>query len=278
MTITFDHVTFHYAPHEAPALENLTLQLDTTHLIGVCGRTGSGKSTFIQHLNGLLKPNTGRVLIDGENIHASKQILHRIRQRIGMTFQFPERQLFGRTVWEELTYTLEYHKIPVQEQEQRIAEGCDRLEFDLQHHRDRSPFLLSRSEQRKLGIAVVLSLQPELIVLDEPTAGMDRKHMYRLLDALQRLHHQSPCHVILVSHDIELLLEYVDYIVVFAAGKMAWEGTPQKLIRSPEHLESAGIPFPQVYQELLRLQKQYPNLLTEPLSLQQILRFSKDAR
>jgi energy-coupling factor transport system ATP-binding protein len=268
MHITFDQVTYRYAPKEPPALDALTLQLDSTDLIGICGRTGSGKSTFIQHVNGILKPTAGQVCVDSENIHASKQTLNRARQRIGMTFQFPERQLFGRTVWEELTYTLEYHKIPHQEQERRIADVCGWLDLDITRCRERSPFTLSRSEQRKLGIAVVLALQPELVILDEPTAGMDRAHAYCLLDTLQRLHRQGVCQVILVSHDIEFLLEYATYLVVLKAGKVAWEGSPQALIRSPQCLESTGIFVPEVY---CRLQEQFPDLLTETLSLRKIL-------
>lgn len=268
MHITFDHVTYRYAPNEPPVLNDLTLQLDTVHLIGVCGRTGSGKSTFIQHVNGILKPTAGQVCVDGENIHASKQALHRIRQRIGMTSQFPERQLFGRTVWEELTYTLEYHKIPYQEQERRITEVCGWLDFDFERHHECSPFTLSRSEQRNLGIAVVLALQPELVILDEPTAGMDRAHAYRLLDTLQRLHCQGVCQVMLVSHDIEYLLEYADSLVVLETGTIAWEGSSRALIRSPQCLESTGIFLPEVYR---RLQEQFPDLLTETLSLRTIL-------
>jgi energy-coupling factor transporter ATP-binding protein EcfA2 len=171
-------------------------------------------------------------------------------------------------VREELTYTLEYHKIPHQEQERRISDVCGWLDFDLERHRERSPFTLSRSEQRKLGIAVVLALQPELVILDEPTAGMDRAQTYRLLDTLQRLHGQGVCQIMLVSHDIEFLLEYAQYLVVLEAGKMTWEGSPQALIRSPQCLESTGILLPEVYR---RLQEQFPDLLTETLSLRTIL-------
>jgi energy-coupling factor transport system ATP-binding protein len=245
MTISFDHVSYRYSPNEAPALRDLSLHLNTSQFCGVCGRTGSGKSTFIQHLNGILKPTAGYVRIDGDDIHASKQTVQRIRQRIGMTFQFPERQLFGRTVWEELTYTLEYHAIPHEEQHRRITEVCDWLGFEIERHRERSPFRLSRSEQRKIGIAVALCLQPELLVLDEPTAGMDRQQAYRLLDTLQRLHRHQICQALIVSHDIELLLEYAEYMLLFAEGMIVWEGRPQALLRSPESLESAGIPFPE---------------------------------
>ncbi len=268
MIITFEHVTYRYAGHDAPVLRDLLLELDTARLIGICGRTGSGKSTYIQHMNGILKPASGRVLVDGENLHATKQALQRVRQRIGMSFQFPERQLFGRTVWEELTYTLTYHRVPPGEQERRIAEVCGWLDIDLTRYRERSPFSLSRSEQRKLGIAVVLALQPELVILDEPTAGLDRKQAYRLLDTLRRLHQQRVCQVMLVSHDLELVVEYAEYLVVFGAGTVAWEGTPQAVIHSPQDLESHGIIVPEVYRKVRQLREHMADLSIEegPLS------------
>ena len=271
MTITFEHVTFRYAPNEPPALRDLCVQFETSGLLGISGRTGSGKSTCIQHLNGILKPTSGRMLIDGEDIHATKQALRRVRQRLGMSFQFPERQLFGRTVWEELTYTLEYHKLSPDAQECRVIEVCEWLDFDLPRYRERSPFSLSRSEQRKLGSAVVLTLQPELVVFDEPTAGFDRKQTYRLLDTLQALHHRGLCQVMLVSHDIELLLEYTDYIVVFGAGRVAWEGTPQALLDSPQCLESSGLMLPEVYARLRQSGGQSSGLPTEGSSLHALL-------
>jgi energy-coupling factor transport system ATP-binding protein len=248
MQIVFDNVSYRYAPDAAPALNALNIRLDTSAIVGVCGTTGSGKSTFIQHLNGILKPTAGRVLIDGEDIYASKRTLRRIRQRIGMTFQFPERQLFGKTVWEELTYTLNYHHIPFQEQEQRVGEVCEWLEFDVDRYRNRSPFTLSRGEQRLLGIAVALCLQPELLVLDEPTAGMDRKHALHLLTLLQRLHRQHHRQIIVVSHHTELLLKYTEYMVVLSKGRCILAGTSQDIVTASDTLEVSGFALPIMYQ------------------------------
>lgn len=250
MTITFEHVTYRYTRDDTPALRDLTLELDTASLIGVCGRAGSGKSTLIQHLNGILTPTSGRILIDGEDLHATKQARQRARQRIGMSFQFPERQLFGRTVWEELTYTLAHHQVPPHEQERRVTEVCDWLGFDVAGQRDRSPFALSRSQQRTVGIAVVLALQPDLVVLDEPTAGLDRVRAVRLLDTLQRLHHQGRCRVLLVSHDLELLLEYADEVVVLSAGTVGWQGAPRTILASPDLLEPFGLALPEAYRHV----------------------------
>jgi energy-coupling factor transport system ATP-binding protein len=254
MKIVYDHVTYRYHPQASPALQDINLGFDTSAIIGVCGRTGSGKSTFVQHLNGILKPGTGRVLIDGEDIHQSPEMLWRIRQQIGMTFQFPERQLFGRTVWEELAYTLEKRHIPEDEIVRRIETVSELLQIDLHQDRDRSPFALSRNEQRKLGIAVVLSLQPELLVLDEPTAGMDRQSARHLLEVLSRLHRHHNIHLMLVSHNLELLLAYTEYMIVLAEGKMVLAGTPVEVLKASEQLERFGVALPPVKRTLHLLQ------------------------
>jgi energy-coupling factor transport system ATP-binding protein len=260
MKITYEHVTYSYNSEVSPALKDVNLEFDTKHLIGICGATGSGKSTLIQHINGILKPNSGRMLIDGKDIHRSPESLRQVRQRVGMTFQFPERQLFGRTVWEELSYILEQRHIPKEEIDQRLESVSDLLKFDLQSHRDRSPFALSRGEQRKLGIAVILSLHPELLVLDEPTAGMDRGSSYQFLDVLHALHYHNNLQIILVSHNVELLLKYTDRLIVVSEGEVVFVGTPVEMITASERLTLFGISLPPVNKILHLLQKKYPQI------------------
>ena len=267
MKIVYDHVTYRYHPQASPAIQDVNLEFETSAIIGICGRTGSGKSTFVQHLNGILKPGAGRVLIDSADIHQSPETLRRIRQRIGMTFQFPERQLFGRTVWEELAYTLAKRHIPEDEIVRRIETVSELLQLDLHQHRDRSPFALSRNEQRKLGIAVVLSLQPELLMLDEPTAGMDRQSSRHLLAVLSRLHRHHHIHLMLVSHNLELLLKYTEYIIVLAEGKVALAGTPLEILKAAEQLEQFGIGLPPVHRTLHLLQTRYAQIHTGVLSV-----------
>jgi energy-coupling factor transport system ATP-binding protein len=274
MQITFDHVTFAY--HSRPsdqqvALKDLCLEFDTKRMIGVCGTTGSGKSTFISHLNGILKPNSGRVLIDKEDIHRSRKALGQVRQRIGMTFQFPERQFFGRTVWEELSYTLERHQLAEHEIEQRIFSVSEFLKLNIQQLRQRSPFSLSRGEQRKLSIAVILTLHPELLVLDEPTAGMDRANAYNLLTLLQRLHRQHQHQVILVSHNIEFLIKYVDHLIILNHGAVVFTGSPVNLINASEPLATFGISLPPLHTLLHLLHQQYPHMNPKVLTVDEAL-------
>lgn len=264
MQIRFEQLNFRYKsapPSERPALKNIDVEFDTRQIIGICGMAGSGKSTLIRQLNGIFKPTSGQVSIDGRNIHQSKSVLHQIRQRIGMSFQFPERQLFSKNVWEELSYSLERRGVAEKEAERRILTVCEQLDFDIQALRQRSPFTLSRGEQRKLGIAIVLTLQPELLVLDEPSAGMDRANAYKLLELLKSLHHQNHAQLILVSHDLELLLKYAEHLIVLHEGKLAFSASPRQLLKKhPEVLEQIGIPLPPFYQTLQLLHQKEPTL------------------
>ncbi|MCP4403133.1 MAG: ATP-binding cassette domain-containing protein [bacterium] len=263
MQIRFEQLSFRYKsaqPSERPALKNIDVEFDTRRIIGICGMAGSGKSTFIRHLNGIFKPTSGQVSIDGQNIQQSKSVLHHIRQRIGMSFQFPERQLFSKNVWEELSYSLERRGIAGEEAEQRIITVCKHLDFDIQTLRRRSPFTLSRGEQRKLGIAIALTLQPELLVLDEPSAGMDRANAYKLLELLKNLHRQQHAQLILVSHDLELLLKYAEHLIILREGELAFSASPHQLLNHPEPLEQIGIPLPPLYQTLQSLHQQEPAL------------------
>ncbi len=270
MMMTFEHVTSVYnagKPDEQTALKDVSLSFDTSRITGVCGVTGSGKSTFIRHLNGILKPVSGRVLIDGEDIHRSKQALAAIRRRIGMTFQFPERQFFGRTVWEELTYTLEQRGLPPAAIEERVVTACQRVNINIQELRERSPFALSRGEQRKLGIAVMVTLQPEVLVLDEPTAGMDRRNSAHLLSMLHTLHEEHGCQLLLVSHDIELLLQSAQLLILLEGGRVCFSGSPQELTRHPGQLDDCHLCLPPVSKTLAFLRETYPEVRTDVQSV-----------
>ena len=263
MQIRFNQVVFSYhagTGDNQAALQNIDLTIDTARVLGICGATGSGKSTLIRHLNGILKPTAGQVYVDGEALHRSKAALRRIRQRIGMTFQFPERQFFGRTVWEELAYTLEQQRISAGEIERRIWAAAQMLRFDIARLRDRSPFSLSRGEQRKLGIAVMLTLQPDLIVLDEPTAGMDRRNALYLLDLLHALHQEQSVGLILVSHELDLFMRYIDDLLVLRQGQIAFHGPAQQALCAPELVEQSGVVLPPLQRTLALLRQKFPQL------------------
>ena len=285
MQIRFEQLSFRYKsalPSERPALKEMNIEFDTRQIIGICGMAGSGKSTFIRHLNGIFKPSSGRVSIDGQDIHQSKSLLHQVRQRIGMSFQFPERQLFSKNVWEELSYSLERREVAREEAERRILSVCEHLDFDIQALRRRSPFTLSRGEQRKLGIAIVLTLQPELLVLDEPSAGMDRANAYKLLELLKRLHQENHAQIVLVSHDLELLLKYAERLIVLHEGELAFSGSTTKLLSEPALLKQIELPLPPLSQMFQLLHRKHPNVspcvISIPEALQEIQRILPGTR
>lgn len=263
MQIVCENLSFCYSGQhgqDKAALQHLNLTLDTDVLTGICGTTGTGKSTFSRHLNGILTPTSGRILIDGADLHGSAEMLRRTRQRIGMGFQFPERQFFGRTVWEELRYVPEQRRLPQPELETRIAEVSALLGIDLAALRDESPFALSRARQRKLGLAALLVLQPELLVLDEPTAGLDRGSAHRLLEGLRDLHERKVCHVMLISHDLELLLQYADQLMLLHEGRLAFHGSVEEVLHQPERLTACHLSLPPVHRLLQLLRQHEPEL------------------
>ena len=261
MQITFEHVSFRYRPRQGLprlALADVCLELDTRRIIGVCGLSGSGKSTFVRHLNGLLKPDCGKVRLDGENVHHSAATLRRARQRIGMTCQFPERQLFAPTVSEEFALTFALRGVAPTEIDRRIRAVAAALHFDVARFAVRSPFSLSLAEQRKLGIAVILTLQPELIVFDEPTAGMDRANASRFLDVLRDLARRQQYQMMFVSHHIDVLFAYADDVLLLDQGKAIFFGAVAELLRQPAVLETVGLALPPVTQTIQLLRRAYP--------------------
>ncbi|PID56558.1 hypothetical protein CSB45_11065 [candidate division KSB3 bacterium] len=275
MRICFEQLTFCYAsaqPSERPALNNIDLEFDTDLMIGICGVPGSGKSTFIRQINGIFKPTSGQVLIDGQNIHQSKSVLRRVRKRIGMSFQFPERQFYGRTVWEELKLSLEQCGIDGRVAEHTIFSVCEQLDFDIQGLRRRSPFTLSRGEQRKLGIALVLALQPDLLLLDEPSVGMDRARAHAFMDVLKNVRQQTHTQLVLVSHDVELLLKYAEHIIILDQGEVAFNGSTSDLLKNPDPLQEIGIPLPLLLQTLQLLRQKKPHFSCQRLSAHEALR------
>ena len=275
MHIRFDHLTFAYPAETSGrrnALHDICLEFDTQRITGICGVTGSGKSTFIRQMNGILKPSAGRALIDGEDIHQSRAALRRTRQRIGMTFQCPERQFWGQTVWEELAYTLEKHRVPAREIDARVHAACQLLHFDLHALRTRSPFSLSRGEQRTLGIAVILTLQPELLVLDEATAGMDRSNASQLLALLQTLHRTHTHQVVFVSHDLDLLLTWAQYIIVLHRGEILLAGPVEQILQASQTLRDSGIRLPAVFRTLGLLREKCPQLKMNVNSLDEAVK------
>ena len=242
MSIKINHLTHIYGENsvfEKKALDDINFEINDGEFIGLIGHTGSGKSTLIQHLNALLVPTSGEVLLNGENIYAD------IRQRVGLVFQYPEHQLFEMTVYKDVAYGPGNLGLSEDEIDKRVREALDTVGLD-EDIFEKSPFELSGGQKRRAAIAGVLAMEPEVLILDEPTAGLDPKGRDEILEAIRIMHNKRKITVILVSHSMEDVAKLVDRIIVLSKGKIAITGTPKEVFAQVEKLESIGLAAPQI--------------------------------
>lgn len=248
MSIKINHLTQIYGQgtaFEKKALDDINLEIQDGEFIGLIGHTGSGKSTLIQHLNALLVPTGGEVLLNGENIYADKSKLKSIRQRVGLVFQYPEHQLFEMTVYKDVAYGPGNLGLSQEEIDKRVRSAFETVGLGEDIY-DKSPFELSGGQKRRAAIAGVLAMEPEVLILDEPTAGLDPKGRDEILDAVKKMHDMRKITVILVSHSMEDVAKLVDRIIVLSKGKTAIVGTPKEVFSQREKLESIGLAAPQI--------------------------------
>ena len=237
------HVYSAGTPFEKKAIEDISLTLPEGQLIGIIGHTGSGKSTFIQHLNALLQPSGGRVLCDGEDINASKISRRDIKWKVGMVFQYPEYQLFEETVYRDIAFGPRTMKLSKDEVDARVREaakfaGVDEALFE------RSPLELSGGQKRRIAIAGVIALRPGVLILDEPTAGLDPEGCRSILDNICAYHAETRSTVIIVSHNMDDTARIAERIIAFDHGRVAMDGTPEEIFSDPERLEAMGLDVP----------------------------------
>ncbi|NLK36532.1 MAG: energy-coupling factor transporter ATPase [Epulopiscium sp.] len=261
MSIKINHLTHIYnrgTAFEKTALQDVTLEIEKGEFIGLIGHTGSGKSTLIQHLNGLISPTEGEILLDGVNIHGDKKNLRSVRQRIGLAFQYPEHQLFEMTVWKDVAFGPNNMKLSAEEVEQRVEQALQTVGIPKELY-GKSPFELSGGQKRRVAIAGVLAMNPEVFILDEPTAGLDPKGRDEILDAIKALHEERKITVILVSHSMEDVAKLVDRIIVMHKGRVAMTGTPGEVFSRVEEIEKMGLAAPQISYVFAQLKaKGYP--------------------
>ena len=240
MSIQLNHLTHVYnegTTFEKVALNDVTLEIQTGEFIGLIGHTGSGKSTLIQHLNGIISPSSGEILLDGENIHKDKAKLKEVRRRIGLAFQYPEYQLFEMTVYKDVAFGPTNLGLSAEQIHENVVAALNIVGIDETFY-EKSPFELSGGQKRRVAIAGVLAMNPEVLILDEPTAGLDPKGRDEILAAIHKLH--------LVSHSMEDVARLVDRIIVMHKGKVAVTGTPREIFSHPMELEQMGLAAPQV--------------------------------
>ena len=262
MGIRLEHVNYIYSPDNAfrkQALRDVNLEIQDGEFIGLIGHTGSGKSTLIQHLNGLLKATSGQIYYNEQNIYDSKYRMIDLRSHVGLVFQYPEHQLFEMTVLKDVCYGPKNLGLDDEAAAERAKEALAMVGMTEKDY-EKSPFELSGGQKRRVAIAGVLAMHPEVLVLDEPTAGLDPKGRNDILDRISALHKQTGITVILVSHSMEDVAKYVDRIIVMNRGEVFMDGTPKEIFRRSEDLESVGLAAPQVTYVMRQLHKIFPEL------------------
>lgn len=248
MSIKINHLTHIYnegTTFEKLAINDISLEIETGEFIGLIGHTGSGKSTLIQHLNGIVLPTKGEILLDGENIHRDKTKLKEVRRHIGLAFQYPEYQLFEMTVYKDVAFGPTNIGLSPEEVHDSVVSALTTVGISSDLY-EKSPFELSGGQKRRVAIAGVLAMNPEVLILDEPTAGLDPKGRDEILAAIRQLHKERGITVILVSHSMEDVAKLADRIIVMHRGKIAMMGTPSEVFSKPMELEAIGLAAPQI--------------------------------
>lgn len=248
MSIILDKVNYIYSPntaYEIKALNDISLKIEDGQFIGIIGHTGSGKSTLIQHLNGLMKATSGAIYFNGRDIYENDYNMKELRTKVGLVFQYPEHQLFETTIFEDVCFGpinqgLDKNKAGLRAFEALRSVG---MPEDLYYQ---SPFDLSGGQKRRVAIAGVLAMKPEVLILDEPTAGLDPKGRDEILDLIAKMHKERKITVILVSHSMEDVAKYVERIIVMNDGSVMFDGTPGEVFLHYKELEQVGLAAPQV--------------------------------
>lgn len=248
MPIELKNVNYCYSEDSAykvQALKDVNLTIEDGQFIGIIGHTGSGKSTLIQHLNGLLKATSGTILYNGEDIYSEKYDLRQLRFKVGMVFQYPEHQLFETTNFEDVCFGPKNLGLDKEEVEARALEALKSVRFPKELYGN-SPFDLSGGQKRRVAIAGVLAMKPDVLILDEPTAGLDPAGRDEILGLISKMHRELGITVILVSHSMEDVAQYVDRIIVMNSGEVMYDGVPKEVFRHYKELEEVGLAAPQV--------------------------------
>ena len=233
------------SPHSKAALDHVSLTIEKGEFIGIIGHTGSGKSTLIQHLNGLLKPTHGEILYDGVNILEHKENLRQLRQKVGLVFQYPEHQLFEMTIWKDVAFGPTNMKLPQEEISRRVESALSMVGISSDFYQ-KSPFELSGGHKRRVAIAGVWAMEPDYLILDEPTAGLDPMGRDAILGKVMELHRELGMTAVLVSHSMEDVARYVNRILVMDEGRVKFDGEPRTVFSHREELEAMGLGVPQV--------------------------------
>lgn len=248
------HVYSQGTPFEKVAIDHISLEIEAGQLVGIIGHTGSGKSTFIQHLNGLLKPTSGTVYFDGTDIHQSKETTRSVRFNVGLVFQYPEYQLFDETVAKDIAFGPRNMGLSEEEIDRRVREAAGFAGVP-EELLEQSPLELSGGQKRRVAVAGVIAMNPRVLILDEPTAGLDPAGRESILENLMNYRRETGCTVILISHSMDDVARFADRLVVFDRGRIAMDGTPAEVFDRAEELKSMGLTVPAATEIALALRR-----------------------
>lgn len=255
--LQIEHLTHTYSagtPFQRSAVDDMNLSMMDGEFLGIIGHTGSGKSTLIQHLNGLLKPTSGRILLQGKDIWADPKKIRDVRFQVGLVFQYPEYQLFEETVYKDIAFGPKNMGLDEADIDRRVRDAAAFVGLT-EAMLDKSPFELSGGQKRRVAIAGVIAMEPKVLVLDEPTAGLDPRGRDDILARIQDYHRAKNASVVLVSHSMEEIARNVDRIVVLSDSHVFMEGTPRQVFARADELEQVGLDIPQVTKVALALRR-----------------------
>lgn len=255
MSIIVNHLYYRYNPGtamEQEALKDINLIINDGEFIGLIGHTGSGKSTLVQHLNGILKASEGWVLVDGESIYDKDYDMKKLRSRVGLVFQYPEHQLFEKDVFTDVCFGPGNLGLDKKEVQLRAYEALKLVGIEDEYFYQ-SPFDLSGGQKRRVAIAGVLAMKPKVLILDEPTAGLDPLGRRELLDMLKKIKEEMGCTIVLVSHSMEDMAEYAERIVVMNEGRIVFDDTPAKVFSHYNELKEMGLGVPAITETMIKL-------------------------
>ena len=272
MSIKVENLTHIYAeglPHQQVAIEDISFEIEDGSFVGIIGHTGSGKSTLVQHLPGLLKPNSGSIIIDGEDITKKEGSLTEIRRKTGLVFQYPEYQLFEETVAKDVAFGPLNLGVSMEEAERRVGEALKQVGMDVKLVGDVSPFELSGGEKRRVAIAGVMAMEPEVLILDEPTAGLDPKGHHDILELVEKIHKAKGGITILVSHNMADIVNYADKVLVIEKGKLVMEGTPLEIFKRADELIKMDLDIPPAAELIRTLRERGLKIKGNPMSVKE---------
>ena len=280
MSIIVENLTHIYnkdMPFASKALDNVSLEIKDNDFVGLIGHTGSGKSTLIQHLNGILKPSSGKILINGFDITAKDLNLTEIRKRVGVVFQYPEYQLFEETVENDIAFGPRNLGLDDEEVSNRVKISMDAVGLKYDEFKDKSPFELSGGQKRRVAIAGVIAMEPEVLILDEPTAGLDPSGRDEIFNLIKQLHKEKNMTVILSSHSMDDMAKLAKTIIVMNNGKIEFMGSPREIFKNnSSRLKDIGLDIPQVLELAIKLRERgfdvKPDILTIDEAKSEILR------